>query len=104
MQRITIHAEARADLDEIAEYIALDNVDAACRFYDAAWKAFRLLAGMPGMGAQRPSDKPALAGLRTWPIKGFRNYLVCYKPMPDGIEVIRVLNGARNLGRIFGLI
>jgi plasmid stabilization system protein ParE len=43
-----------------------------------------------------------LADVRFWPIKGFRNYLVFYRPLPNeqGVEVIRVLHGAMNVEQV----
>ena len=38
-----------------------------------------------------------VADLRFWPIKRYRNYLVMYRPLDDGVEIIRVLHGARDL-------
>lgn len=103
MGQLSVHPRARADLDNIADFIATGSIDAALRFYDAARRAFRLLADMPGLGTGRPSQNPSLRDLRTWPIKGFRNYLVCYLRLADGIEVLRVLHGARDLAQIFEL-
>jgi len=44
-----------------------------------------------------------LKGLRRIPVKGFENYLVFYLPHQGGIDVIRVLHGARNIDNIFAL-
>jgi toxin ParE1/3/4 len=30
-----------------------------------------------------------------------RNYVIFYQPIPDGIEVLRVLHGARDIPRAF---
>jgi toxin ParE1/3/4 len=92
--------EAHRDLDEIAECIALQNLDAAIRFCLAVEDAASKLAEMPGMGSLREFSKPALAQLRSWPIKGFRNYLLFYQPSPDGIEVLRIIHGARDIESI----
>ena len=51
MGRLVVHDRARADLDEIADYIARDDLDAAIRFYDAARRALRFLSDFPGAGA-----------------------------------------------------
>jgi toxin ParE1/3/4 len=40
-------------------------------------------------------------GIRLWRIRGFERYLIFYRPIPDGIEVIRVLHGARDIDTIF---
>jgi toxin ParE1/3/4 len=41
-----------------------------------------------------------MAGLRSWAIRGFATFLVFYRPTQRGIEVIRVLHGARDLDAI----
>jgi toxin ParE1/3/4 len=101
MPRLIVHDPARHDVDEIALYIALDSLESALRFTDAAEEAFSRLADFPGAGARHPTGNPAFAELRIWPIKGFRKYLVCYRPLPDGIEVLRVIHGARDVDRVF---
>jgi toxin ParE1/3/4 len=53
------------------------------------------------MGTSRPFDHPTLAGLRSWRIKDFASYLVFSIPTEAGIEVVRVLHGARDIERIF---
>jgi hypothetical protein len=32
-----------------------------------------------------------------------RNYLVLYRPLPDGVEILRVIHGARDIPALFGL-
>jgi toxin ParE1/3/4 len=82
-------------------YIGERNLDAAKRFLTAAQDACRMLARMPGMGALREFKNPAMTGLRSWPIKGFENFLILYLPTPSGIDVVRVIHGARDLDRLF---
>ncbi len=91
---------AQKDLDDLAYYIAQDNPSAGFRFYEAAEKAFRQLLDMPGMGGTWASPNPRLVGLRVWPIRGFENHLVFYRPNEEGIEIVRVLHGFRDLDRI----
>lgn len=45
--------EAELDLDEIWEYIASDNPDAADRWIGKLFDAFEALGKMPGMGHVR---------------------------------------------------
>ena len=101
MSRLIVHERARVDVEEIAEYIARDSPKAAVKFFVAVEKACDLLVGMPGAGAKQEVGDPWLAELRIWPIKGFRNFLVCYLPLADGVEVVRVIHGARDVGRVF---
>jgi toxin ParE1/3/4 len=82
-------------LDEIWYYIAKDDLDAADRFIRAIVSRFAGLASMPNMGTQREELSP---GLRSFPL---RNYIIFYRPMEKGVEIVRVLHGARNLPPLF---
>jgi toxin ParE1/3/4 len=88
------------DVDAIADYIAHDSLDSALRFYDAVQSDAQKLAAMPGMGPACEFRNPATVGIRFWPLGGFRNYLLFYRPLSDGVEVIRVLHGARDVERV----
>jgi toxin ParE1/3/4 len=98
---VTKKRPAEIDLLNHFLFIGEDNLDAAERFLAAAEDAITKLADMPGMGALRDFKNSELVGLRSWPIKGFESYLVFYMPTPTGIDVLRVLHGARDLERLF---
>lgn len=85
------------DLAGLADHIAKDNLDAARRFLMAAEAAMQMLAEMPHLGGEWESTNPRLAGLRAWPIRGFENYLILYRPIRDGISVVRMLHGAQDI-------
>jgi len=36
-------------------------------------------------------------GLRRWPVPGFRNYLIFYRPTETGVNIVRVLHGSRDI-------
>lgn len=92
---------ADQDLEHQAAYLAREaSLDTALRFYDATAVTFGKIAQMPGIGEVRESASPRLAGLRTWRIEGFEKHLIFYRPTADGIEIIRVLHGARDIDRI----
>lgn len=99
--RIIIRPKAEADLDETAEYIGRENPEAAARFLTTAEETFKQLLATPGLGRLREYLDPRLTGLRSWRIRGFENWLVFYRPADGGIEVVRVLHGARDLGPLF---
>jgi toxin ParE1/3/4 len=89
---------ADRDLDEQAAYLAAQaSLETALRFYDAASSTFAEIVCMAGIGERWPSANPRLAGLRVWRIEGFEKHLIFYRPAADGIEVIRVLHGARDI-------
>jgi toxin ParE1/3/4 len=85
------------DLDDAALYLA-KKVDAilALRFLDSAEKTFRTLGRSPTLGAKLELEGLAPGNLRTWQIKGFDKYIIIYRPISKGIEVVRVIHGARD--------
>jgi toxin ParE1/3/4 len=92
---------ANRDLVEIYRYYARQaGTRVADRFFAQAEATFARLAGMSGIGTPYEPDEPLFADLRFFPITRFRSYLVFYRPIPGGIEVYRVLHGARDLHRI----
>src|SRR5688500_10635616 len=96
MSRVTFKPAAEADLDDVYLYIARDSADVAARFLVRVRAECNHLAEWPGSGALRGYRRPGLEQIRSWPVKGFRNYLVFYRPIEGGIEVVRVLHGARD--------
>jgi len=89
------------DLDDAAAYIQeRSGPDRAIRFLRAADSTFAMLVGMPGMGTRYEPDEPLFADLRYFPITRHPNHLVFYRPFTDGIEVLRVLHGARDIAAI----
>jgi toxin ParE1/3/4 len=92
---------ADADLDHQADYLAREaSLDTALRFYNAARMTIEKIAQNPGIGQRRDSLNPRLTGLRVWRVEGFEKHLIFYRPGDDGVEIIRVLHGARDIGRV----
>lgn len=89
------------DLINLAYYIAQDDLAAADRFLDACDETFHELEQMPGLGRVREFRNPALKDIRMWFVKGFKHHLIFYRLTNTGIEIIRVLHGARDLEHIF---
>jgi toxin ParE1/3/4 len=75
----------------------MDNMDAARRFLMAVRSDCEKLAEHPGMGALRGYRRRDLRQVRSWPVGGFMNYLIFYRPIAGGIQVVRVLHGARGV-------
>ena len=90
--------KARQDLVDIfRDHVREAGLRVAQRFFAQAEATFTRLAGMPGMGAPYEHEHPALAGVRVFPVSRFKKYLVFYRPVADGIEIVRVLHGARDI-------
>jgi toxin ParE1/3/4 len=96
-RRIVRRETATEDLIETYVYIGLDSPDAAERFLSAAERTFEMLAETPRMGRRWDSTLAHLQDVRLWRVKGFENWLVFYLPLADGVEILRVIHGARNL-------
>jgi toxin ParE1/3/4 len=90
------------DLDAQSEYIRQHNPRAALRFLGAAEATFRQLASMPGLGERFETDNTLYQDVRCLPISRFPSHIVYYKPLSDGVVIIRVIHGARDIDRIFG--
>jgi toxin ParE1/3/4 len=97
MGKARITREARQELDQIWAFIARDSgsIDTAERVLGEIISAINQLAKMPGMGARRDE---LVAGIRSYPVY---RYLIFYREVPGGIQVVHVLQGARNLRRFF---
>jgi len=87
--------QALIDLAEIWAYIAEDSIANADAFAALIDKKLHLLAKQPGMGRSRPELGH---GLRCFVIG---RYVVFYRPSSKGIEIVRVLHGARDIGATF---
>ena len=93
MADILITPAAESDLVNIWLYIARDNAEAADRVYQAAEDTFKALAAMPRMGTLYQSRRARLNGVRFFPISNFQRYVIYYRELPQGMEIIRVLHG-----------
>ena len=93
--------QARADLTDIASFIAKDNSDFAERFLTAAEAAFDLLASMPLMGRMIYFKSKSAQNIWLGHVQGFERYLIFYRTIEQGVEIVRVLHGARDIARLF---
>jgi toxin ParE1/3/4 len=89
--QVTQSQQAEADLLELWLYVARNNVDAADEVLDTIERACALLATQPLMGRARPE---LAADVRSFPCS---SWVLFYIPAADGIHVVRVLHGARDL-------
>jgi toxin ParE1/3/4 len=99
--KMILSPDVEEELLVIAEAIAEENPAAADRFLDAAYQTLTQLAQLPGIGRQRTFRASRLAGLRSFRITDFADYLIFYRALPDGIEVYHIFHGARDLEALF---
>ena len=98
---ISFSPQARLDAIEIASFIASNNPDAGRRFLQAINETANKLRDMPRRGVKRCYDNPALSGMRMVAVKGFRRYLLFYQPDDMSLLVVRIVEGSRDLERMF---
>jgi len=96
--RYLIRPRADVDLDDQAYYYSTTaSVEVGHRFLVAAHDTFSLLATQPDMGWDARLKHPGLKSLRVFRVKGFERILVLYLPMLDGVEIVRVVHGSRDV-------
>lgn len=93
---------AGRDLDQCASYLQLGaGLDVALRFLERAEEAFAFLLEHPHAGRPWQLADPALEGIRSWRVSGFDDYLIFYRSVSNGVEIVHVTHGAQDLKRIF---
>lgn len=87
---------ASRDIESIIDYVA-DNtsLDAADKLLNKINQKCSTLANFPSMGRRRDE---LLLTLRSFPVD---NYLIFYRPIEGGIEILRVVSGYRDLEALF---
>ena len=102
--RVLLLPRASEDLDDSAEYYAAEGgLEIGLRFHSECQRTFEWLLENPGAGSPKGFRSPRLMGLRMWPVRSFEKHLIFYLSVDDGIKVVRVLHGARNIPRILHL-
>ena len=87
--------QARRDVLHIWTYIAEDNEDAADRFFDLLTQHFAMLGKNPYAGRAREELR---SGYRSFSVG---QYLILYRVLDTGVEIMHVLHGRRDLDGFF---
>ena len=99
MSGFVLHPEAYTDLDEIWEYIAADNLDAADRVIEEIYRAIKSIVSFPRRGYRRDE-------LTSRPIRflSVREYVIAYTAEQKPVVILAVLHGRRNPRLIAALL
>lgn len=91
MSGYILHPEAYTDLDELWEFIAQDNLDAADRVREEIYQAIRNLVPFPRQGRRRPD-------LTARPVRfvNVRDFLIAYAPEETPLLILAVMHGSRS--------
>jgi len=96
MPQVLRTSQAETDLLEIWVYIGQESsMETADRVLGTIDQKCQALAEQPGIGRRRDELAP---GLQSLPVG---SYVVFYRAQDEGIEVIRVLHGARDIDTVF---
>ena len=84
--------DAVLDLEDIWDYIAADNLEAADRWIEKLFAAFETIGRPPGMGHERQdlTSYPVLF----WTVGA---YLIIYRSERRPIEIVAVTQGSRDI-------
>ena len=95
--RVTLTTAAASDVEQIGDYIALDNPARALTYIDELQRRIAKLGELPQAGRSRPEWAD---GVRSTP---FGSYLIVWWIRGDLIEILRVVHGARDLDALFSI-
>jgi len=95
VSQLRISPRASSDLIEIWIYIADDSVANADAFIDKLYQAIQALGRQPGSGRHREELAPGIQSFL------FGRYIIFYRAVTSGIEIVRVLHSARDIENIF---
>lgn len=95
MAEFRLSALAEDDLTAIWEYVAEYNERSADSLIEKLVKRFVMLSTFQDAGRSRTVLKP---GLRSFPVE---QYVIFYRIIPEGIEIVRVLHGSRDIEKQF---
>jgi len=91
MSEFVLHPDAVKDLEEIWEYIADDNLEAADRIREEIYDAIQSLAPFPYVGHSRPDLTSRPLRFQT-----VREFVLAYAPDEKPLAVVAILHGRRN--------
>ena len=91
MAEVTRSLPANADLMEIWVYLTARSIETANSTIQAIGRKCQDCAEMPGIGRRRDD---LASGLRS---VSYANYLIFYRSIDNGVEIVRVLHGSRDL-------
>lgn len=95
MSRYLLNVLASRDLTEIADYFESTNLEAGESFFREFNRKCQQLIAFPNSGKSYADIRSDLRGL------SFEGYIIFYRILDDGVEILRVLSGRRNFPDFF---
>ena len=100
--KVVLQPAAREDILRQYRYYLIEKGVAATAesFLKAVRTTIEQLGRNPGIGAPKILKNPALTGLRSGPVAGFRAVRIYYTSVENTLQVVRVLHGSRDINVI----
>ncbi len=95
MSGYVLEEYARGDLEEIWDYIAKDNVEAADRWIGRLFDAFDSIATMPNSGHKR--EDLTTRTVLFWPVDA---YVIVYNASISPVEILAITQGSRDISAL----
>src|SRR5271157_1748721 len=95
MSVYVLSPDALQDLQDIWDFVALDNESAADQLEDEFFNAFAKLARQPGMGHTRQDLTER--DVRFWSVG---SYLIVYRKRTGALQVLAILHGSRDIPEV----
>lgn len=95
MAEVKFSSFAETDIEDIFSYFAQFSIETSRKVLKELAQKFKLLAENPKLG--RMHDEFVL-NLRSFP---YKKYMIFYFPIENGVEIYRVLHGARDIEDLF---
>jgi toxin ParE1/3/4 len=99
---LIVRQQADDDVTELTTRIAANTPRTAIRFVDRLHRTFRLLEAFPYLGSIPPSGLGLDPAIRFMTMRRYHRVVIVYLPLPDGVDIVRVVEGNRDLGAVLG--
>ncbi|WP_353932163.1 type II toxin-antitoxin system RelE/ParE family toxin [Okeanomitos corallinicola TIOX110] len=95
MSNYSLTDQAIEDINEICDYLSGFNLESANQFLNTIEQKCQVLVQFPNMGRIYAELLPELRGISVNP------YIIFYRLIEDEVEIVRVVNGYRNIESLF---
>jgi plasmid stabilization system protein ParE len=97
--KFVIRPAAREDILRQYRYYLIEAEDerVAERFLESVQLAIAQGCKHPGIGAPKMLNNLKLAGLRSWPVKGFSEMRIYFLVSEKALRIVRVLHSRRDI-------
>lgn len=100
MMRLVIRRKANNDLISLTKKYSAAGSKAARKFAGRVQNVFDLLKISPLIGSLLRDSQGGENYLRFMTVTGYPSMIIIYEPTPSSVEIVRIVNGRRDLDSI----